>query len=43
MRITNKSLKLLEYYLHNRKEQVRINNTLSDGVTLTTGVPRGTV
>jgi len=42
--IVNKPLKLLESYLDNRKQQVRIiNNTLSDEITITTGVPQRTV
>jgi len=39
--IVNKPLKLLESYLDNRKQQVRINNILSDEITITTGVPQG--
>jgi len=41
--IVNKPLKLLESYLDNRKQQVIINNKLSDEITITTGVPQGTV
>lgn len=41
--IVNKPIKLLESYLYNRKQQVRINNTLSDEIIITTGVPQGTV
>ncbi|VVC42488.1 Reverse transcriptase domain [Cinara cedri] len=33
----------LKSYLDNRKQQVRINNTLSDEIIITTGVPQGTV
>jgi len=43
IRIVNKPLKLLESYLDNRKQQVRINNTLSDEITITAGAPQRTV
>lgn len=39
----NKPLLLLESYLINRKQQVRVSNTLSKEIIITTGVPRGTI
>jgi hypothetical protein len=41
--INNKSYKLFKSYLQNRKQQVQIGDTLSNELTITNGVPQGTV
>uniref|UniRef100_A0A2S2Q8V6 Putative RNA-directed DNA polymerase n=1 Tax=Sipha flava TaxID=143950 RepID=A0A2S2Q8V6_9HEMI len=41
--IINKTFKLFESYLHNRTQQVRINYTLSNITSITSGIPQGTV
>jgi len=40
--IVNNPLLLLELYLTNRKQQLRISNTLIKEIIITTGVPLGT-
>lgn len=41
--IVHKPFNLLKYYLFNKKQLVRINNTLSNELEIKNGVPQGTV
>ena len=41
--IRNESLALLQSYLHGRSQRVKIEDSTSDGVPLTRGVPQGSV